>query len=130
MSDFYGQSGGGEQGVAPLILTAQMEAEAALYFDRLRKAYFPAARNFIPAHLTLFHALPGARLEEWEDELAERCWQGAVISARATGLRFTGNGVSIVVEAPDLVALHASLSLGWRLPVYKSRPPRPQSPQR
>ena len=114
LSDFYGKDGGLERSAAPLILTAQMEAEAALYFDRLRKAYFPAARNFIPAHLTLFHALPGARIGDWEEELAERCWQGAIIPARATGLRFTGNGVSIVVEAPDLVALHASLALSWR----------------
>lgn len=114
MSDFYGAQGEAGQAFAPLILTAQMEPEAAQYFDRLRKAYFPAARNFIPAHLTLFHALPGARIAEWEEELAERCWQGTVIPARASGLRLTGNGIAIVVEAPDLVALHASLALSWR----------------
>mgnify|MGYP003333564401 FL=1 len=114
MSDFYKGRGQTGEGVAPLILTAQMAAEAALYFDRLRKAYFPAARNVIPAHLTLFHALPGTRIAEWEEELAERCWQGEPMPARATGLRFMGNGVAIVVEAPELVSLHASLALSWR----------------
>ena len=114
MSDFYGSTDGAGRAVAPLILTARMEAGASAYFDRLRKAYFPAARNFIPAHLTLFHALPGERIGEWEEELAERCWQGETISARATGLRFMGNGVAIVVEAPALVSLHASLAMSWR----------------
>jgi 2'-5' RNA ligase len=114
LSDFYGNGSRTGEGVAPLILTAQMEPEAASHFDRLRKAYFPASRNFIPAHLTLFHALPGARIEEWEEELAERCWQAEPLQAHASGLRFMGNGVAIQIEAPALVSLHASLALNWR----------------
>ena len=111
MSDFYGSA---DKGLAPLILTARLEAEAQGYFDCLRKAYFPPARNMIPAHLTLFHALPGAQRAEIEDELAERCWQAEPFVAQARGLRFTGNGVAIVVEAPALVALQVGIASSWR----------------
>lgn len=115
LAEFYGRSSGqGDGQGSPLIVTARMEADAAEQFDRLRKAYFPPARNMIPAHLTLFHALPGALLTDLEEELAERCWQAEPFAARATGLRFTGNGVAVVIEAPDLLALHTGIAASWR----------------
>jgi 2'-5' RNA ligase len=111
LSNFYGSD---DKGLAPLILTAGLQPQAQDYFDRLRKAYFPPARNMIPAHLTLFHALPGSQQAEIEEELAERCWQAEPFVARASGLRFTGNGVAVVVEAPALVALHTGIATSWR----------------
>jgi hypothetical protein len=42
----------------PLILTLAIEQEAFSFFNLLRQKHFPASRNFIDAHLTLFHALP------------------------------------------------------------------------
>ena len=55
MSEFYRTAAD----VAPLILTALLEPDAAARFEAMRRAYFPPARNKTPAHLTLFHALPG-----------------------------------------------------------------------
>ncbi len=110
MSDFYRSPAVLD---TPLILTAWLEAHVASRFDAMRRAYFPAARNFIPAHLTLFHALPGCDLGEIEDELAERCWQAEPFTARASGLRFTGNGVAIVIDAPELVALRLGVAQSW-----------------
>ena len=49
---------------APLILTLRFDGEAFARLDDLRRAHFPPERNQIPAHLTLFHALPGEALEE------------------------------------------------------------------
>jgi hypothetical protein len=43
----------------PLILTLKMDRESFSRFEGLRQAHFPPHRNFIPAHLTLFHHLPG-----------------------------------------------------------------------
>ena len=42
----------------PVIITLQLEADAAAFFTTQRKAYFPAHINYLDAHLTLFHALP------------------------------------------------------------------------
>src|ERR1700712_5017184 len=44
---------------APLILTLALHGEDQARFDRLRIAHFPPERNLIPAHITMFHHLPG-----------------------------------------------------------------------
>lgn len=36
-----------------------MDERSSAFFQRLRQGHFPRDRNFIPAHLTLFHKLPG-----------------------------------------------------------------------
>jgi len=43
---------------APLIVTAELPAALQAMADGLRRAYYPAERNKVPAHVTLFHALP------------------------------------------------------------------------
>jgi hypothetical protein len=48
--------------IAPLILTLTFDERAFAFFEERRRRYFPPERNFIPAHLTLFHALPGEHL--------------------------------------------------------------------
>ena len=47
---------------APLILTLELDERSFAFFGAQRRRYFPPERNFIPAHLTLFHALPGEHL--------------------------------------------------------------------
>ena len=42
-----------------LILTLIIDGEAQNFFNILRQRYFPAERNYLDAHLTLFHNLPG-----------------------------------------------------------------------
>jgi uncharacterized membrane protein YeiH len=52
----------------------------------------------------------------------------AAVLAIALGL---GEGLALAAcGAVTLVLRAGSLALGWRLPAYKSRPPRPQSPKR
>lgn len=55
---------------APLIVTLGLDADAAAFFDALRRAHFPTERSFLPAHLTLFHRLPAAALPEIRPTLA------------------------------------------------------------
>ena len=47
---------------APLILTLALDADSQAHFDALRKQHFPPAINYLAAHLTLFHHLPGQRV--------------------------------------------------------------------
>jgi 2'-5' RNA ligase len=37
------------------ILTAEIDGESFAWLDALRQRHFPPERNFLPAHLTLFH---------------------------------------------------------------------------
>lgn len=110
MTDFYRRPGAES---APLILTALMEEAAAMRFDALRRAHFPVERNKIPAHLTMFHALPGDARGELEDELAERCWRIDPFAACAAEMRFTGHGVAIGIDAPELEALRVGIAQSW-----------------
>ena len=41
-----------------LIVTAELGPADLAWLDRLRRTYYPAERNQLPAHLTMFHALP------------------------------------------------------------------------
>ena len=52
-----------EAPVAPLVVTLQMGEEAAARFTDLRRTHFPAHRNWLDAHVTLFHALPGTAID-------------------------------------------------------------------
>jgi len=42
----------------PLILTLRLDEVSQQFFDERRALYFPEERNFLKAHLTLFHKLP------------------------------------------------------------------------
>jgi len=57
----------------PLILTAHIPDADLKPFNDLRQAHFPPERNFLQAHLTMFHRLPGEFLERVGQRL--RRWQ-------------------------------------------------------
>lgn len=44
------------------VLTAEMDALSFAWLDALRREYFPEERNFLSAHLTLFHKLSSAQI--------------------------------------------------------------------
>ncbi|MFC0384279.1 2'-5' RNA ligase family protein [Muricoccus vinaceus] len=98
---------------APLILTLRFDDAAFARLDGLRRAHFPPERNQIPAHLTLFHALPGEALEEVVSGLRTACAATPPMELRFSGLRSLGRGVALEVEAPALVALRKALAYGW-----------------
>ena len=48
----------------PFVLTLEMDGESFARFNELRQAHYPPERNLVPAHVTLFHRLPGERGRE------------------------------------------------------------------
>jgi hypothetical protein len=98
---------------APLILTLQMDERSQGRFDRLRELHFPPERNYLRAHLTLFHKLPGEREAEISAELREVCRDREPITLSATGLRFLGRGVAYELSSPGLEALRRDLARRW-----------------
>lgn len=97
----------------PLILTLDMDDFSQERFDRLRGEHFPKEGNFIPAHLTLFHRLPGDRKEEISAALQDLCRQQEPFSLTVTGLVFMGRGVGYRLESPRLTAVREGLADGW-----------------
>lgn len=97
----------------PLILTLKMDDLSQRGFDRLREEHFPRDRNFIPAHLTLFHKLPGDRGDEISASLQDLCRRQPPFPLTATGLVFMGRGVGYRLESQELPALRKTLANEW-----------------
>ncbi|MDQ3498971.1 MAG: 2'-5' RNA ligase family protein [Actinomycetota bacterium] len=97
----------------PLILTLKMDDPSQEMFDRLREEHFPKERNFIPAHLTLFHKLPGDREGEISSTLQALCRQQEPFPLIATGLVFMGRGVGYRLESSTLPAVRKKLAEEW-----------------
>ena len=96
----------------PLILTLALHAEDQARFERLRRLHFPPGRNLIPAHVTLFHHLPGPEIEAVRDAVEARCTMPPFLVS-VSGLRFLGRGVAYALESPELTALRAGLAREW-----------------
>lgn len=97
----------------PLILTLKMDERSQECFDRLRALHFPPERNFLRAHLTLFHKLPGEREAEISADLREVCRDQQPLTLTATGLRSLGRGVAYELSSPELAALRRELARKW-----------------
>lgn len=93
----------------PLILTARILDADLEPFDLLRRKHFPPDRNFLRAHLTMFHRLPGEYIDQVIGHLCEAAAGKAPFQAEATGLRHLGGGVAFTIASPDLQGIHAQL---------------------
>jgi 2'-5' RNA ligase len=98
----------------PLILTLKLDSASFRYFDDLRQKYFPPERNFLAAHLTMFHHLPGDELEKIKGDVHRICRGFSEFPLNFTGWRSLGNGVAIRVEAIPLLSLRGSLVDIWQ----------------
>lgn len=97
----------------PLILTLKIDCESLRFFDALRVRYFPPERNFLTAHVTLFHHLPGASLSKIREDIAEICAETKVFPLAFTGWRFLGRGSAMTIESAELLRLRARLAKNW-----------------
>ncbi len=98
---------------APLILTLRFDAASFEHFDMMRRRHFPPARNMIPAHLTLFHKLPGHRWPQIHRDLRDIASQTAPVALRADAIRFLGYGSAYVIQSDALKRLRSKLADQW-----------------
>ena len=108
-----------------LIVTAAIAPSDFGWIDRLRRAHYPAERNRVPAHLTLFRGLPPSAEAEVRTRLAAAARQ-SVPTATIAGMMDLGGGVALRIVSPQLDRirdelcgeLHGLLSAqdsgGWR----------------
>ncbi|MCD8739980.1 2'-5' RNA ligase family protein [Mucilaginibacter roseus] len=97
----------------PLILTLKLDDKAQIYFNQLRKKYFPPERNFLDAHLTLFHHLPANEpgINNTIENLAAGQQRLEVI---ITNMVSIGNGVAFKCDSAELQKLHGNLQRQWQ----------------
>ena len=108
-----------------LIVTAELGPEDFAWLDALRRRHFPPERNQLPAHLTMFHALPPSAEQEVRARLSDRA-AGRAPTASIAGVMDLTGGVALRVVSDELDAirnelgdaLHGLLSAqdgaGWR----------------
>ena len=98
---------------SPLILTVKLDAASFDFFDNLRRRYFPPERNFLAAHVTLFHHLPGEEITVIENDLKADCADYETFAVRFPTLRFLGKGTAAEIESAQLGRLRSTLAAGW-----------------
>ncbi|CAA9360562.1 MAG: FIG00800187: hypothetical protein [uncultured Nocardioidaceae bacterium] len=96
----------------PLVISLRLDAAAQARFERERAELFPPGRTQVGAHLTLFHAVPGAQYDAVVGTLAEVI-RRPPLALRVTGLKLLGRGVAYALESPELRQLHASWQRQW-----------------
>lgn len=97
----------------PLILTLALDDAAQGYFEALRQAHFPPARNVLAAHLTLFHHLPAEHHAALDADLATVCAEHGPMPITVSGLLFLGKGVAFSLDSPTLDAARGDLARRW-----------------
>jgi hypothetical protein len=98
----------------PLILTAAFDADTAQAFQDLRDRHFPPRINIVPAHMTLFHKLPGSERAAVVAQLTALCAAETDIPCAVDGLRFLGRGVALTIAAPRMTSLRKALAGSWK----------------
>jgi hypothetical protein len=92
-----------------LIVTAELGAEDFAWLDRLRTAHYPVDRNRVPAHLTLFHALPPSAEAEARSALSRIAAERRP-HASIKGLLNLGHGVAFRIVSPELDRIRGDLA--------------------
>lgn len=92
-----------------LIVTAELGQDDFAWLEGLRRAHYPADRNRVPAHLTMFHSLPPSAEREVRARLSELA-NAPPPRARIEGLMDLGGGVAFRVVSDDLDRIRDGLA--------------------
>lgn len=97
----------------PLILTARPDPATLARFETLRRAHYPPELNRVPAHISLFHHLPGSEFESVVERLKFVARNHPAPQVEATGYRSLGRGVALALHSDGLAAIRAELADAW-----------------
>ena len=98
---------------AALILTAQLPDDLHARFTALRDEHFPPERNYLEAHVTLFHALPGPCEGEVRSVCERMARDYAPIPGEVIGLMSLGRGTAIKLESQAMLRVRDRLAEGF-----------------
>ena len=95
-----------------LIVTAELAAVDLAWLDALRRHHYPAERNQVPAHLTIFHALPPSLESEARHRLATAT-KARSPNAIVAGIMDLGGGVAFRIVSEDLDLIREELAAAF-----------------
>lgn len=98
---------------APIIVTAHVAPGDMAYFEQLRRKHFPPHRNFLNAHITMFHHLPGRVFDDALSVAGETARENNPFAAEVSAVRHLGGGVAFEIKSPELEILRADLFKGF-----------------
>lgn len=101
---------GGQETGRPLIVTAELPPDLHAFADRLRSKHFPKERNFLKAHVTLFHALPASCEAEARECLARLARTTPPIAAHLSGVMSLGRGTALQIESRAMLGLRDEIA--------------------
>lgn len=94
----------------PIIITADMGKIDQAWANGLRRAHFPPERNYLDAHITLFHHLPPGHLAEIKTRLSALVAAYPAPTAFLSEVMLMGNGVAYRIESPELLSMRVELA--------------------
>lgn len=97
-------------GGAPLILTAKLPPDLHRRFTDLRNQNFPPERNYLEAHVTLFHAIPPQCEAEACGYLARLAGEVAPLPGTVEGIMSLGGGTAIKLQSAPLLNLRDEIA--------------------
>lgn len=80
--------------------------------NALRREHYPADRNVVDAHITLFHHLPPDSLDEIKSRLSTVAKEYPVPDAFLSDVILLGNGVAYRILSEALLAIREDLASG------------------
>ena len=92
-----------------MIVTARIDEDNLARFTLLRRKHFLLDSNRLPAHLTMFHRLPGEHVDKIIGSLWVSTRSKGTIQAWVSGIRHLGSGVAFSIESPQLSGIRAAL---------------------
>lgn len=98
----------------PLLLTAKLDPASRALFTGLRTKYFPAERNYLDAHLTLFHKLDRRQEAAVRRDVAFACSTSSPMVIPVLEPVFLGKGVALRTPSKPLDSLRARLAGQWK----------------
>ncbi|WP_265562579.1 2'-5' RNA ligase family protein [Sphingomicrobium arenosum] len=97
-----------------LIVTAALGKADHARLTAERTAHFPPERNYLDAHLTMFHALPPGSEDEVRGVLSRLAREHRPPAATLASLMSLGRGVAYRVESDELKRLRALIADHFR----------------
>jgi hypothetical protein len=93
----------------PLIITAELGAADFGWLNDLRRYHYPAERNQLAAHLTMFHTLPPSAEQEIRHLLANVSAKPAPRTF-VSGVMNLGGGVAFRIASDELDAIRSEIA--------------------
>ncbi|WP_116108988.1 2'-5' RNA ligase family protein [Lewinella sp. IMCC34191] len=108
----------------PMIVTAWIKPEDLDLFNRLRAALFPKERNYLSAHVTLFHHIPSAVRQEFIADCHDQYSGRPPLTMHVKAPFLLGGGVAYSLECEELSRIRAKLREQFA-PVLTAQDDRP-----